>query len=109
MAQDVYRNQVVRLTDLAVTQEILDGLTFENCLILGPAVVAPMGETVIEGSTFHGTAEGMYWPVSPDRGVVIGAIGLNNCKFTRCRFERVGFAGPPELLDALKGSPVVDD
>jgi hypothetical protein len=31
----VYRNMLVRLTDLAVTNDVIEGVTFENCTIVG--------------------------------------------------------------------------
>jgi hypothetical protein len=42
-----YRNTVIRLPDLAVTETVLTGLTFENCEIVGPAVIVPLVDTEI--------------------------------------------------------------
>jgi len=43
----VYRDQSVRLGDLAALEDLLTGLTFENCEIVGPAVVALLGDTKV--------------------------------------------------------------
>jgi hypothetical protein len=103
MAQDIYDSQIVRLSDLVVTDDIIRGKSFTNCLIVGPAVVAPMGHTSINNCVFIGTPDALYWDVS-ERGLVIGAIALEDCTFEDCRFERTGFAGTEELYIALGGA-----
>ena len=77
--------------------------------MLGPAVVAILGST-IENSTFVGpSVDALYWPISAERSFVLGAIGLEDCTFTDCRFERVGFAGGEELRAALEGAFRAED
>lgn len=104
MARKHYENEVVRLADLSVTSDMVEGVTFQDCLVLGPAVVVPLGETRIENCSFAGTPDAIFWEVSEGRDLIIGAVGLSECKFDGCRFERVGFAGGRDILEALRGA-----
>ena len=96
-----FESEIIRLADLTVTQDVLVGYTFTDCVIFGPAVLAPAGESVITDCTFSADADGLFWLVEPQREYVVGAIGLQDCRFERCRFDRVGFAGPLEMKDML--------
>lgn len=42
-ADRTYRNQTVRLADLTVISDMIENVTFENCIIEGPAVVVALG------------------------------------------------------------------
>ncbi|AZH79446.1 hypothetical protein CSX12_13865 [Microbacterium sp. Y-01] len=108
MARKHYENEVVRLADLAVTSDTIEGVTFRDCLVLGPAIVIPMSETSITNGVFTGDPEALFWELNPARELVIGAIGLVSCEFDGCRFERVGFAGGVDVLHALGGAERAD-
>lgn len=96
-----YRNQVVRLPDLTVTQDVLSGVTFENCTIIGPAVIALLGGVTLRGCSFDGEAEAVLWPLGA-RQNVLGAIGLLNCVLVGCRFQRIGLAYTDEQESMLR-------
>jgi len=81
----------------------VEGRTFVDCLIEGPAVLLPL-----EGCNFTdcnmGDAMGdsrnlLLKPVGPER--VIGVIPIMNCQFIRCRFLGVGFTGTQGFLDNM--------
>lgn len=100
-----HRNSVIRLADLTVTGPVVRSHQFENCLILGPAVVALTGESSLEGCQFNGEPDELLWEIPTSRPKVIGATLLEDCRFARCTFQQVGFAGPPEFIDKfLKGT-----
>lgn len=88
-----YRNQVVRLPDLTVTNDLIEGVTFENCTLVGPAVIVLLGKCTLQGSRFDGEREAVLWPLG-DRELVVGAIGLGNCTLVACRLQRIGLAYP---------------
>lgn len=94
-ADRTYRNQVVRLADLTVINDIITGVTFENCEIVGPAIIALLGKTSLEHSGIDGDTESVLWDVG-DREHVIGAIGLMDCTVVGCRLQRIGFAVPTQ-------------
>lgn len=89
-----YRNQVVRLPDLAVTHDLIEGVTFENCTLVGPAVIIMLGNCNLQDSGFDGDREAVLWPLG-DRELVVGAIGLVSCNLVGCRLQRIGLAYPP--------------
>ena len=101
----ITKDAVVRLADLAVARATIKDRRFENCLILGPAVVIPTGGGVISDCEFDGSLEETIWEI-PENVGRIGAIGLDNTDFISCRFQGVGFAGPAEFVryfsDSLK-------
>lgn len=79
-----YRNMLIRVADLTVHEDVIEGVTFENCSIVGPAVLA-----VLEGNEFlhcgwEGDLEAIIWEVP--EGLRIGAVGVRNCTFSSCRF-----------------------
>ena len=96
-----YRNQLVRLSDLAVTQDTIERVTFENCTLVGPSVIALLGESRIEGGSWDGAPEAFLWPIG-DRRHVLGAIGLVSCSLIGCRFERIGLAYPDDQSDMIR-------
>ncbi|MEV8023419.1 hypothetical protein [Microbacterium sp. NPDC080220] len=90
----VRKREVVRVADLAVARPVIERHRFEDCLIIGPAVLATTGDDgLIEGCTFDGDASSLVWLIPDDRPYVIGAIEAANCQFVNCRFSMVGFAG----------------
>lgn len=87
--------EVVRLTDFALPEPKISGITFERCLILGPAVLAMTGAGgTISGCTFDSEADALLWEIPEDRKLIVGAIEVESCHFIDCRFSMVGFAGP---------------
>lgn len=95
-----YRNQVVRLPDLAVTSDLIEGVTFENCTLVGPAVIILLGGTM-QDTGFDGEWDAVLWPLG-ERGQVVGAIGLVNCSLVGCRLQRIGLAYPPAQEEMIR-------
>ena len=82
---------------------ILEGRSFTDCFIEGPAVML-----VLEGTHFDGVDFGpsggdlrniLFRPLSGQRA--IGAIPVRNCTFTNCRFHTLGITGSEDLLRML--------
>lgn len=95
-------SEVVRLADLATASPVITNQVFENCLIVGPAVIAPIdGGFTLQGCDLGGSEDALLWDVS-DRPHLIGAIGLVDCHFIGCRFENVGLAGSTAFLDRIR-------
>lgn len=107
VARTSFEKEAVWLPQLAVQhwnadQMFIDGKTFTDCLIEGPALMAVMNGTTFDNCAM-GTAEDMrtllYRPLGQTK--MGGVIGMANCKFVRCRFFQVAFTGTDELLDDL--------
>lgn len=98
-----YENRVVRVAELTVLKDTVDGAVFQNCQIVGPAVVAFQGCT-LSSCGFDvgaGTIDSILWEVR-DGSYVVGAVGFVNCEFYGCNFSRIGLAGTPEQLEVFR-------
>lgn len=108
VARTSFEKEAVWLPSLAVQhwnagQMAIDGKTFTDCVIEGPAVMA-----VMNGTTFDNCAMGtttdvknlLYRPLSTTK--LAGVVGMANCRFVRCRFVQVGFTGSDDLLEQLQ-------
>lgn len=97
-----YESQTVRITDLAVIEDKIEGKVFSNCQIVGPAILAPMNST-LSGCVFdvvNNDPESVLIIV-PDRWLV-GAIAIVRCEFYGCRFSRIGLIGGGDLAKAFR-------
>ncbi len=109
VARTSFEKEAVWLPSLAVQhwnagQTVIDGKTFTDCLIEGPAVLAVMNGTTFDSCAMGATSDMrnlLYRPVSREK--LAGVIGMSNCRFVRCRFAQVGFTGSDELLEELAG------
>ena len=98
-----FRDEVVRIAELTVNTSLLEDLEFTNCRIIGPAVLALLGGVTIAHCGWDAPGiDAVFWEVPPERGVVVGAVGVARCTFSNCRFEGVGIAGPRELREQLE-------
>ncbi len=100
---NVYRDAVIRIVELAGEQGVLEGFVFESCDLKGPAVVVPQGSN-FANSSLVGDPDALLWEIPLDRPEVIGAILVRNCTFEGCTFMNVGFAGPPEFVQQVRQS-----
>lgn len=107
VARTTFEKEAVWLPSLSVHhmnagQTFIDGKTFTECLIEGPAVMAVMNGTTFDSCNM-GVAENPRTLLLDPRGdMIAGAIGMSNCRFVRCRFVQVAFTGAREMLDELE-------
>lgn len=80
---------------------IISGVEFIGCTLHGPAVLAILERNEISYSNFQGAMDALLWEV-PAGKTVIGAIGLRDCRFVRCVFVGLGWAGTPETMAAMR-------
>lgn len=107
VARTHFEKEAVWLPSLAVQhwnagQMAIDGKTFTDCVIEGPAVMAVMNGTVFESCAMGTTSDMrtlLYRPLSQTK--MAGLVGMSNCRFIRCRFVQVGYTGTDALLDEL--------
>jgi len=95
--------QIVYLQDLAREEVGFFKRHFENVIIRGPGIIYADG-CKFENCTWAAeSVESMLWSLETDRRKAVdGAIGFLQCRFIKCRFERVGITGTPELLDKFR-------
>lgn len=97
----LHRNELVRITDLATTSDVIDGHDFESCHLVGPAVVAPLDNVHLEHNEIAGSLDALLLEL-PESTQQIGIIGLRNVTIRRCRLERIGIAGTPQFVMEFK-------
>ena len=95
---------------VAAGGQAIEGRTFRNCVIEGPAVLLAGGGVNFDGCDM-GASQGdirnlLLRPVGPQK--VVGAILVRDTLFERCRFFGVGFTGSAAFIDhfiQMLGSP----
>lgn len=95
----VYRNELVRISDLATAIDVLEEFVFEGCEIVGPVVLMALDGFQLRNCQLD--SPNALWDLEPDRGYV-GGVGIRACLFERCTFRRVGFAGSPDTMAAFR-------
>lgn len=88
----LHRNELVRITDLATTSDIIEDHEFEGCHLMGPAIVAPLDGVTLAGNQFSGDLDSVLLEM-PDGAHQVGIIGLRRVSIHSCRIDRIGFAG----------------
>lgn len=83
---------IIRIVDKAGVDSLIENARFENALIVGPAVLAPLDHVTIANCRFDGDPDTLLIEVDEGRRVV-GVIGLRNVTFERCEFRNVGLIG----------------
>jgi len=85
-------------------QTVITGKTFTDCVIEGPAVMVALNDVALDGCNMGVTSNPMNLMFKPLGDMIIGAVGVANCRFIRCRFVQVGFTGPETFLNELAES-----
>lgn len=101
----IHRRQVVLISEVLgrtpVGPDRLEGFIFNDCQIIGPAVLMPVRDTHFNDCTFE-AAE--VFTEAEDGRPYFGVVGLVACTFERCRFERIGIHGPKDFVDQARGA-----
>jgi hypothetical protein len=98
-----YNGEVIRISELAGENGEIRDSNFRNCEIKGPALLAPFDSEIINPK-WEGNLDAIIWEIPPERGRVIGAIGVFNCRFRMCTFRNVGLAVTPEMAAKVRAA-----
>lgn len=107
VSRDAFEKEAVWLPAMAVQhwnagKMSIEGKTFTDCLIEGPAVVAVMNNTTFASCAMGTTTDTRNLLYRPMGQKLAGVVGMSNCTFVRCRFAQVGFTGSDGLLEQLQ-------
>lgn len=107
VARTSFEKEAVWLPVLAVNhwnagEMVISGKTFTDCVIEGPAVMAVMNGTTFDGCNMGAAANPRNLLLKPLGDKIVGAIGMADCRFVRCRFAQVAFTGDDALLAELE-------
>ena len=102
-ARDTFEKEGVWLPLLAVHtmnsgEAVIKGKTFTDCVIQGPAVIAVLSGTTFEGCNMGAASDAASLLFAPQGPRLVGAIGLQECRFVRCRFVQIGYTGSAAFL-----------
>jgi hypothetical protein len=103
-----YRDAYIWLPQLMMEsardgQGVIEGRTFINCTLEGPAVLAALDGWVFEGCFFGevGDDPGSLLLHTLGERSVAGVIPFRDCKFVGCNFRAVGFTGNRPFLEEM--------
>jgi hypothetical protein len=97
-----FRNETLAISSLTVNTAVLEGLTFQNCRLVGPAILIPLGATSFLHCNLGADIDAIFWEIPPGRDHVVGAVGVLNCTFSACTLAGIGLAGSAELRQLLE-------
>jgi len=95
----LYIGTTVVLTDLVGVPPVIVKADFEDCRLVGPALIAPLGPLTLSGSTLP--SGHFVWELPASEGEMVGVIGLVDCAIRGCRLDGIGLAVPPGSRDAV--------
>lgn len=103
VARATFEKEAVWLPSLAVHHlnaghTVIDGKTFTDCVIEGPAVIAAMGGVELDHCNMGQAANPRNLLLKPMGDKIVGAVGFSNSRFVRCTFVQVSFTGNDEAL-----------
>ena len=103
-----FKDEIVWLPGLIVEtmadgQGVISDRTFDNCLLHGPAVFLALSGVHLDGCNL-GYSGGdirrlVLRPVSPTS--VVGAVPFQDCTFTHCDFDKIGFTGAEDFIQSV--------
>jgi hypothetical protein len=103
----ILQNKAFRLVDLTRESLVIQGRTFENCDIYGPAVVFQVNCHFEKVTMAAPSRESVA--IETDNTIASGAIRLDTCVIKNCRFYRIGFIGSKEQLAAMRAQIIEKD
>jgi hypothetical protein len=93
------------IVDFARTQPELDrilNILFEGCVLLGPAILSPAGNTRFIRPRFDSWNEDFMFCEKPDGAGLRGSIRVENVIFEDCAFAGIGFSGPSVVVANMR-------
>jgi hypothetical protein len=95
----LFLGATIILTDLVGIPPVIRDVEFEDCRLIGPALIAALGPLELSQSmlpTGH-----FVWELPASEGEMVGLIGLDNCTIRRCSLEGIGLAVPRGTRDEI--------
>lgn len=96
--------ETLRVQDLLLDEsQALVDMNFEECVLQGLAMINLGPGRVYSFVDCYYNSDAMFIRLAPPYSIV-GAYGLRNVSFARCRFKDIGFISSPEEIDRLQAS-----
>jgi len=102
----VYRDQAVRIMDIAGPKALIQDHAFVRCTLVGPAVLLILDNVSFDGVRFEANS---IWPLDEKRDY-IGGIYLQKSFINECNFVNLGFGFPIQALrEVMKGVQLIGE
>jgi len=86
------------MSNIRAGKGLIDGKTFTDCLIEGPAVLFATDNVNFENCNLGVTDSGQNLVLQTVGPKVTGVVPFANTRFVRCRFVGIGFTGHPDFV-----------
>jgi len=93
----LFLDSTVVLTDLVGVPPVIVNTEFEDCQLVGPALIAALGPLELSDSTLP--TGHFVWELPAAEGEMVGVVGLVHCAIRRSSLEGIGLAVPPGARD----------
>lgn len=100
MMTPYFKDLDIPLGDFGLVNQLLADKMFDHCRIHGPVVVHLMKSGTMISCIFSGDIESTFIVATNQR--VDGVLGVQNCTFVNCTFDKVSFIGPQDQIDKIK-------
>jgi hypothetical protein len=95
--------ELFRANLMATRKPMIQGRTFTDCIIEGPAVMLAMSGVNFDNCNLGMASEDprslLLMPMAKNK--VVGAIGIKDCTFRNCQFFAVGYTGGDAFIDRM--------
>ncbi|HAJ02844.1 MULTISPECIES: hypothetical protein [unclassified Brevundimonas] len=105
--RDSFQNEAIWLPAMGVQhlnagKFMIEGKTFTDCLIEGPAVLGVGDGVQFDGCNMGSATDVRTLLLTPRGSKAAGVIGFKDCRFLRCRFTQIGFTGPEDAVAEME-------
>ena len=95
------------LKSLRAGHLVLDGFTFRDCTIEGPAVLTAVSNVFFDSCDMGAAQEVADLFLTPRGPRITGTVAFSNTRFVNCRFVMVGFTGDERFISSMVDSVVL--
>lgn len=99
-----YTKERLFIPSLAEPDGVIRGVTFNDCVLVGPAVIVGAGghASMYEPELVANSETSAFIEMPEGRSRPDGAVGFHNCILNRCRLHKVSFASTRDNIEEMK-------
>jgi hypothetical protein len=105
-----FKKKSVFLGEIGLKTPVIRDVTFEECEIVGRAVITFLGHAYLGDSTFYtltGSYDELFMETHQGTHIQAGVVAFQDCQFRRCTFHSITFAGTRSYIDGIKQQMLV--
>jgi len=93
--------EIIRLVDRVGADSLISNGLFENVVLVGPAVIAPLENVRLQECSFDAPPDVLFIEV-PEGKQVVGVIGIRNSTFRKCEFRNIAIIGASDAIESMR-------